>query len=84
MANETVQIAMFSGVVVGGLLWGRGTLRRWDEYSFSEDFKATFLRVRWKYSADLLDGGPRLIAPAMLVLMGLALLVSLLVRHLSA
>lgn len=83
MATESVQIAVFSGIVVVGLLWGRGALRRWSEYSFSEDFKSTFLRVRWRYSADLLDGGPRLIAPAMIVMTGLALLVSLLVRRLT-
>jgi hypothetical protein len=71
---------VFSGLIVAGFVWGRGALRRWSEYSFAEDLESTFLRLQWRYSGDLLDGGPRLIVPAMLVAAGLGLLVWILVR----
>lgn len=83
MAREIAQIVVFGGIAVAGLLWGRGALRRWNEYSFSADFKSTFLRVRWGSSGDLLDGTPRLIVPAMLVATGLGLLASVLIQRLS-
>ncbi|MBA3546023.1 MAG: hypothetical protein H0T76_06050 [Nannocystis sp.] len=83
MVDAWVQIVIFSVVVVAGLLWGRSGLRRWSEYSFAEDFRASFLRVRWSYSGDLLEGGPRLITPAMVVAAGLGGLVWVLVRRLT-
>jgi len=83
VTEELGQIAVSGGLVVAGLLWARGGLRRRDEYRFGEDLRATFLRVRWAYSGDLLDGGPRLIAPFMLVVAGLGLLVAILVRRLG-
>lgn len=46
MVDACVQIAAFSFVIVAGLMWGRRAWRRWSEYSFAEDFRATFLRVR--------------------------------------
>lgn len=82
MVDAWVQIAVFSFVIVAGLMWGRRAWRRWSEYSFAEDFRATFLRVRWAYSGDLCDGGLRLIAPAMVVCGGLGGLVWVLVRRL--
>ncbi|MEZ4449807.1 MAG: hypothetical protein R3B09_10015 [Nannocystaceae bacterium] len=83
MSKGLLQLALSSGLLLGGLLWGRGALRRWGEYSFAEDLRSTFLRPRWTYSADLLDGTPRLIAPAMVVAAGLGLLVWSVVRHLA-
>lgn len=83
MRDTWLQIATFGVILVAGLLWGRGAVRRWPEYSLAEDFKATFLRVRWSYSGDLLEGGPRLIAPAMVVAAGLAGLVWVVVRRLG-
>jgi hypothetical protein len=83
MPDELLQVAVFSGIVVVGLLWARGSLRRWSEYSFAEDLKSSFLRERWRDSSDSDDGGPQLIAPVMVVIMGLALFVSLVVRRLS-
>lgn len=83
MVDAWVQVAMFSVVLVAGLVWVRGTLRRWSEYSFAEDLRASFLRLRWSYSADLREGGPRLIAPATIAAAGLAGLVWVLVRRLS-
>lgn len=84
MVDAWVQIAVFGFVIVAGLMWGRRAWRRWSEYSFAEDFRATFLRVRWAYSGDLCDGGLRLIAPAMVVCGGLGGLVWVLVRRPSS
>lgn len=82
MRNEAGSIAVGCGFILAGLLWARGGLRRRDAYSLAEDFRATFLRLRPRYSGDLLEGGPRLIAPAMVVVAGVAIIAVVLVRRL--
>lgn len=80
MPADLGQFLVSCGLIVVGLLWARDALARWSEYSFAEDFKGTFLRLRWRYSGVPPEAGPRLIAPLMVVTFGCGLFVALFVR----
>jgi hypothetical protein len=58
-----------------GALWLRKSLSSGDRYNFKEDIKHCFLTPRWKYSGYINDGKPRRIAPAIIILGGIAILV---------
>ena len=61
-------IALIAGtLIVIGVNWLRRSLSSVQPYSLAEDVRHTFLIPRMRYSAQLSEGPPRRVAPAMVI-----------------